>query len=86
MDTNEQMKDLLTQPIDELTNTQIIMRLQKTTEQYIRSGNPLQWKELDDMIWLINDRIGEMYEQIESMEMSIVGLGMEMHKLYGYKS
>ena len=43
-------------------------------------------KELDDMIWLINDRIGEMYEQIESMEMSIVGLGMEMHKLYGYKS
>ena len=80
------MKDLLTQPIDELTNTQIIMRLQKTTEQYIRSGNPLQWKELDDMIWLINDRIGEMYEQIESMEMSIVGLGMEMHKLYGYKS
>jgi len=86
LDTNEQMKDLLTQPIDELTNTQIIMRLQKTTEQYIRSGNPLQWKELDDMIWLINDRIGEMYEQIESMEMSIVGLGMEMHKLYGYKS
>ena len=80
------MNDLLTQPIYELTNTQIIMRLQKTTEQYIRSGNPLQWKELDDMIWLINDRIGEMYEQIESMEMSIVGLGMEMHKLYGYKS
>ena len=82
------MKETLTQPIDELTNTQIILRLQNKTEQYIRHQLCLdekQWKELDDMIWLLNDRLGELYDQIEAMEMSIVGMGMEMHKLYGYK-
>ena len=59
----------------------------------MKSVSKEQWKILNDMFEFLSvaidameKHIFDMSEQIEAMEMSIVGLGMEMHKLYGYKS
>ena len=57
----------------------------KKTEQYLVTLTKKQWAELDIMCWIITDKLDELYEQIESMETRMVGMGMEMHKLYGYK-
>ena len=52
----------------------------KKTEQYRVTLTKKQWAELDIMCWIITDKLDELYEQIESMETSMVGMGMEMHK------